>query len=53
MPAREMFFTFNTGIELNKEAIENLKEEFNDYLLEEDAVKKLRAVGVDVTFSID
>ena len=31
-----MFFTFNTGIELNKEAIENLKEEFNDYLLEED-----------------
>lgn len=36
MPARKLFFMFNTGIELNKEAIENLKEEFNDYLLEED-----------------
>lgn len=29
-----MFFTFNAGIELNKKVVENLKEEFNEYLFE-------------------
>ena len=41
MPAREMFFTFNAGIELNKEVVEELKKEFNDYLLEEDIERLL------------
>lgn len=36
MPAREMFFTFNTGVELNKKNIEELKKEFNDHLNKEE-----------------
>ena len=31
MPAREMFFTFNTGIELNKENVKSLKEMLEDF----------------------
>lgn len=43
MPAREMFFTFNTGVEINKKNVEEFKKELNDNLNEEDLQNLLTA----------
>jgi hypothetical protein len=41
MPAREMFFTFNTKVELNKENVKKFKEELENHLYKNEIFEAL------------